>query len=452
MNKYLQRCKELLKTSINKIVVIGNESCDLDSAVSSIAFAFFLEHKPSLLQSWHAKDTLVLPVLNVLRNELPLKTEVTFFLKQHGICLDDLVCKNDIEWDREQNMNVVLVDHHVTKLKQSIIGIVDHRPLDSNARFNEQAFRTIELVGSCATLIGREIVNSCALVDSNGLYSSALDLLYGAIVLDTVNFSKQADKAKPLDHEIAEYIETWQNITKETRSAHRESLFKSLVAARSDVSQLNAYQLLFKDLKTVAQNNRIVTVPGFPMAVQEYLNLPQREEHLSTFAGTTKSNVVCLEEVDGQLYTLNVGFHLSASFGKNCTTIFIVTTVVLITYLLSNVPRMELKSVPTTAFKCYGLFTIFLMHGINLTLCHQLRKRVHCIVVHLEKMITVTDRRRKCSNTVLDKCCSKLARDLRSLAIVQTNCFKAVSCLNDDCGLINVTLYARSIMKKTCRK
>ncbi|XP_058115949.1 exopolyphosphatase PRUNE1 [Anopheles ziemanni] len=294
MNKYLQRCKELLKSSINKIVVIGNESCDLDSAVSSIAFAFFLEHKPSLLKSWHDKDTLVVPVLNVLRNELPLKTEVAFFLKQQGICLDDLVCKNDVDWDQEQSMKVVLVDHHVTKLKQNIIGIVDHRPLDSNARFNEEAFRTIELVGSCATLVGREIVNSGALHDSNGLYSTALDLLYGAIVLDTVNFSKQADKAKPLDHEIAEYIEARKSITEESRSVHRESLFKGLVAARSDVSQLNAYQLLLKDLKTVGQNNRIVTVPGFPMAVQEYLNLPQREEHLSEFAGATKSNVVVL--------------------------------------------------------------------------------------------------------------------------------------------------------------
>ncbi|XP_058118638.1 putative gustatory receptor 2a [Anopheles ziemanni] len=138
----------------------------------------------------------------------------------------------------------------------------------------------------------------------------------------------------------------------------------------------------------------------------------------------------CLEELDGQLYALNVGINSSASFATNCITIFIVTTLVVITYLLSNVPRMEINSLQTVAFNCYGLFTIFLMHGINLVLCHQLRKRIRYMVVHLEKMIR------------LDRSCSKLARDLRSLAIVQTNCFKAVACLNDDCGLINVTLYA----------
>uniref|UniRef100_A0AAG5CTK1 DHHA2 domain-containing protein n=1 Tax=Anopheles atroparvus TaxID=41427 RepID=A0AAG5CTK1_ANOAO len=295
MNKYLQRCKELLKSSINKVVVIGNESCDLDSAVSAIVFAFFLKNKPTLLRSWYSNDTLVIPVLNVVRNELPLKTEVTFFLKSNGICLDDLVCRDDIDWDNESGMNVVLVDHHVTKLKQNIVGIVDHRPLDSNASFNAEAFHTIELVGSCATLIGREIVSSgVALQESNALYKTPLELLYGAIVLDTVNFSKQADKAKPLDHEIAECIETLQGITEDCRSPHRDALFKSLVAARCDVSELNAYQLLFKDLKTVAQSNRIVTVPGFPMAVQEYLNLPQRKEYFSRFASTTKSNVVVL--------------------------------------------------------------------------------------------------------------------------------------------------------------
>lgn len=113
-------------------------------------------------------------------------------------------------------------------------------------------------------------------------------------MLDTVNFSKEADKAKPLDYDMAERIESQLQITEQVRSLHREQLFKSLVDARSDVSELNAYQLLLKDLKIISQNDRTVAVPGFPMAVQEYIKLPEWREHLNRFATSTESNVVIL--------------------------------------------------------------------------------------------------------------------------------------------------------------
>ncbi|XP_050079243.1 exopolyphosphatase PRUNE1 [Anopheles maculipalpis] len=298
MNTYLQQCRRVMKNAVSKIAVIGNESCDLDSAVSAIAFAFHLQHVPSLLGEWYKQDsTTVFPVLNVARAELPLKTEVTYFIKRHGIMLEDLICRDEIDWNSEHTaLNIILVDHHVTKLQKTIIGIVDHRPIESNARFNPSAFKTIELVGSCATLVGREIFNqaTATIQELPEGYGVALELLYGAIVLDTVNFSKQADKAKPLDYEVAAKIEAHINVPEENRPAHREQLFQSLIAARSDVSELNAYQLLLKDLKIISQNERTVSVPGFPMAVQEYLKLSDRMDHLQRFATETGSNVVIL--------------------------------------------------------------------------------------------------------------------------------------------------------------
>ncbi|XP_052868639.1 exopolyphosphatase PRUNE1 [Anopheles cruzii] len=296
MNKYLQQCKGLLQSATHKIAIIGNESCDLDSAVSALALAFHLHQRPTLVEPWHTKDTVMFPVLNVLRSELPLKTEVTYFLKQRGISLNNLTCSDEIKWEDETNTDLILVDHHLTKLGQPVIGIIDHRPVDAGVeRINPQAFRTIDLVGSCATLVGREILKSATEKQLTEGYEDALELLYGAIVLDTVNFSKEADKAKPLDYEIAESIEAeTHSTTPENRDSHRKSLFKSLVAARSDVSELNAYQLLLKDLKILSENNRVVTLPGFPTSVQEYLRLSGCKEHLSRFASTTKSNVVLL--------------------------------------------------------------------------------------------------------------------------------------------------------------
>ncbi|XP_035780173.1 exopolyphosphatase PRUNE1-like [Anopheles albimanus] len=296
MHSYLQQCRGLLQRVTPKIVVIGNESCDLDSAVSALALAYHLHCTPEALQPRYPKDTVVVPVLNVVRNELPLKTEVTYYLKQQRIALNELICSDEIEWENEpNNLDLVLVDHHLTKLtNHRIAGIIDHRPVDGAAQFNSAVFRTIELVGSCATLVGRELMKIFQEKLVPG-YADALELLYGAIVLDTVNFSKEADKAKQLDHDVAEFIEkNVKNIRPEECSGYRESLFKSLVAARSDVSQLNAFQLLFKDLKILNQNGRTVALPGFPMAVQEYLKLSECSQHLHQFACSTQSNVVLL--------------------------------------------------------------------------------------------------------------------------------------------------------------
>lgn len=74
---YLQNSNDYTDITI----VIGNESCDLDSAVSSIVYATFLY--------WKNRDNtngeLYIPVLDVEKNDFPLKTEVDYCLKMYKI-------------------------------------------------------------------------------------------------------------------------------------------------------------------------------------------------------------------------------------------------------------------------------------------------------------------------------------------------------------------------------
>lgn len=95
-----------------------------------------------------------------------------------------------------------------------------------------------------------------------------MQLLYGTIVLDTVNFSKEADKARPLDIEIVDEIEKILKIDDPVPS--RKRLFDDLVNARSDVNSLNSLQILSKDLKIIynENNTRVVAIPGYPILVQ----------------------------------------------------------------------------------------------------------------------------------------------------------------------------------------
>lgn len=75
--------------------MLGNESCDLDSAVSAIALAYFYAQSSSSVEIVRSRSDRyrILPMLNIPRKFLPTKTEVTFFLQQSHIDLENVVCR-----------------------------------------------------------------------------------------------------------------------------------------------------------------------------------------------------------------------------------------------------------------------------------------------------------------------------------------------------------------------
>lgn len=166
-------------------------------------------------------------------------------------------------------MNVskfILVDHHIATsivpAATQIVQIFDHRPINQK-EFN--CITKIQEVGSCATLIAD------AIRQIEGGFSEredVIDFLRAPIILDTINFSKSADKVKPLDIEINDEIEA---ILGKNESS-RLNLFNELVKARSDVSSLSALQLLSKDMKMISSKNKskIVAIPGFPILVEVF--------------------------------------------------------------------------------------------------------------------------------------------------------------------------------------
>ncbi|XP_026724501.1 exopolyphosphatase PRUNE1 [Trichoplusia ni] len=273
-------------------LVIGNESCDLDSAVSSIVYACFLNWQYNQIkckvctkihrdESIPVKDDIFLPVLNVDRKDYDLKTEVAYFLREKGINENNLIFRDDHDIAQLLNKSkckVVLVDHHVLAKQDKYLApyvseIIDHRPIDRTAwHYKDDTRSTIETVGSCCTLIAQRIKDLGTLVardvDFFNAYPVCSEMLHATIILDTVNFSKAVDKATPHDEEITLFLESLLKPTdyKEMRTR----VLDSLVAARSDVSRLSAAQLLRKDVKTVTD----VLVPSFPILVKDFLARP----------------------------------------------------------------------------------------------------------------------------------------------------------------------------------
>ncbi|KAM3956070.1 exopolyphosphatase prune [Aphomia sociella] len=310
---------EYLATTLNKLqtnnyadlyIVLGNESCDLDSAVSAIVYAIFLNWQYEQIKckvctkgnrSEQKKEHIFVPVLNVDREDYALKTEVTYLLKECGINKSHLVFRNDFDWKElvaENNTKVILVDHHVLCSKDRFLApyvteIIDHRPTDKHGWcYKDDTRTTIEVVGSCSTLVAQRIKDLSALiakdVDFFNAYTICSDMLHSTMILDTVNLSKTFNKATAKDEEMVFFLES---LIKPSDCVNdRKSKLERLTKARSDVSELNAAQLLKKDVKIVGD----VLVPTFPILVQEFLQRPDAVEALSAALTARGCNMAVL--------------------------------------------------------------------------------------------------------------------------------------------------------------
>jgi inorganic pyrophosphatase/exopolyphosphatase len=214
-----------------------------------------------------------MPIINCKKIELPIKTEVTYWLKKHNIELDNLICRDEIDLIKNVE-NLILVDHHVSPYHEKVISVIDHRPYDENSMLDEECAMMIDEVGSCATLVADTIKSDLG----RSIDREILELLYGPIVLDTINFSKEAKKVKELDIEMAAMIESILGI--ENSNETRKKNFDVLVEARADVSSLDSLQILSKDLKIISSPSKSVRVAIPGVHVFEYPEMASSEENL----------------------------------------------------------------------------------------------------------------------------------------------------------------------------
>ncbi|XP_075158851.1 exopolyphosphatase prune [Haematobia irritans] len=289
MLKFLKHSRKYLNAKEPTCIVLGNESCDLDSAVSSISLAYF-NHKN---RSEHKTDVECnfLPILNIPKRDFSLKTEVRYFLNKYSITEEMLTFRDELTEEFLQSSQLVLVDHHVSPWLNNSIAIYDHRPRDSSALIPEQCEVHMDLVGSCATLIADLYITKEILGEDE---HDVLNLLRGTIVLDTVNFSQEAARATTRDHEACAHLENALGIT---NAAGREELFNELVKARSDVNSLTAAQLLRKDNKILTSTkleDMKLAIPGFPIPVQEFISKDNAERDIREFATENNCSVILL--------------------------------------------------------------------------------------------------------------------------------------------------------------
>ncbi|XP_066842060.1 exopolyphosphatase PRUNE1 [Anser cygnoides] len=253
-------------------VVMGNEACDLDSAVSALALAYFLAKTSS------PPKAAFIPVLNIPRSDFALRTETTFLLRQQGIAETSLIFRDEIDLARLHRaglLSLTLVDHHVlpsadAALEEAVVDVLDHRPLE---RVPSCQF-TVELVGSCATLVTERIAQGPPGV----LDRTTAALLHGTILLDSVNLSPAAGKVTPRDVACISLLESrFPDLP-----AHN-AIYEALQAAKFDVSELTTEQMLRKDLKTLSNDELVLAVSGIYINLETFLHRPNLLQDLEAF-------------------------------------------------------------------------------------------------------------------------------------------------------------------------
>ncbi|XP_019871679.1 exopolyphosphatase PRUNE1 [Aethina tumida] len=272
-------------------LVLGNESCDLDSTVSPMALAYLFS-KNSLLGV--PKDALVLPVFNIPYENFPTKTENNFLLNKFNIKTEWLVFRDQIKFEdilARKNVTVSLVDHHILSktdeiLHDSVIHVFDHRPVDPDMNWDSKKVMVkIEEVGSCASLISDIILKN----DQQILCYELAYLLYATIVYDTVGLKPENGRMKELDLNIAKKLEDLFKFDKD-----RDSTFAEVRQAHIDVSHLTVRQLLLRDLKIVCD----IPVPGLPMLVEDFLKIDGAYDEVTKFSREYSGGVVVLIGLD----------------------------------------------------------------------------------------------------------------------------------------------------------
>lgn len=262
-------------------LVMGNESCDLDSAVSALTLAFIYAQR----EQGHD----YVPVLNIPRLDYPLKTEVGHMLNRCDITEQLLLFRDDLPQQLAGDINVILVDHHVSNLAKHVVEILDHRPMETNPAMQllpEQCVRHIEPeLGSCATLIGERY-----LAEQQPRSSRVTQLLHATILLDTINFAPAAKRFCARDLAMVEQLELMMlepeggQFDDAENKRRRRSLFDELVAARADISRLTLAEVLRKDMKKLQTEHHTVPMAGLPMLVRDFIELSDAEQAIREFA------------------------------------------------------------------------------------------------------------------------------------------------------------------------
>uniref|UniRef100_S4RPI7 Prune exopolyphosphatase n=1 Tax=Petromyzon marinus TaxID=7757 RepID=S4RPI7_PETMA len=231
--------------------VLGNEACDLDSTVCALAYAHFLaKTRPAGTHVVH------IPVLNISREDLPLRPDVCRLLGSLGLSPAALTFRDEASLHTlhvRQKLTLTLVDHNLlphmdTELEPAVVERIVVPLQDPSINFQESR---ASAVVCCVTLRFAVVLCAAALA---------------AIVVDCVDMRVEAGRVTTRDREVLDELRRRFPLLPPSHDT-----FITLHAAKFDVSGLTVEQTLRKDMKVLKSGDISVAVCALftPLEVRE---------------------------------------------------------------------------------------------------------------------------------------------------------------------------------------
>lgn len=185
-------------------IVSGNQSCDMDSVVSAIAYSYFYSKK-------YPSEEPFRPLLNIPQDQLRLRKDILLLLESNSIDPKHLYFLDDVQdlirLLPKASLNVALVDHcnlqgdvliqAYEDKRLDVVSIIDHH--QDEGVFLDASPRIIAVTGSCSSLV----FNYWKSVIDTVIDASVVKLLLGPLLLDTGNMAQKVELGDVLA--ISEY-------------------------------------------------------------------------------------------------------------------------------------------------------------------------------------------------------------------------------------------------------
>ncbi|NDY71734.1 pyrophosphatase [Desulfobacter hydrogenophilus] len=283
VNRFLSDARSRAHTHDIDMLVFGNEAADLDSVASAIGLAWVLESSK--------EPCSALPLIPIKRDDFRLKTESRWVLSQTGIDVANLFFLDDVQPFETLISRVkafALVDHNrltngFSKYEEKVRLILDHH---EDLKLYPNALRRIEPVGSCATLVGEDLINDCGGGAAGEIPPSLAALLLGTILIDTVNLDPNAGRVTPRDHAVAKHLKLIAGLD-------ADKFYQGIRAAKSDISEMDTRDLLRRDCKTFQFNKVSCTVASVPLDLEQWMVRDMDlAKGIETYAGEVQADIL----------------------------------------------------------------------------------------------------------------------------------------------------------------
>lgn len=259
LDHFLQTSKEKFQMTLlhdDTVIhfVMGNESADMDSVVSSIAYAYLLNSQ---------EEGMYLPLLNLYREELALRKDIQFLMEFLHICPENIICLNDVSLDSlyaQNRLRLNLVDHNLLRPRQEHLSNVVERIVDHHADENKSypllitENKLIAVTGSATTLIAEKIFSNSLMALTPELAS----FLLAPILLDTANL-QSVEKTTERDIQAAKILSSAASLS--------EDFYEKLLEAKNDISGLTPAMLLSKDFKEYLDGKLLYGIASLPPTI-----------------------------------------------------------------------------------------------------------------------------------------------------------------------------------------